>query len=294
MFKLFFVIIFNFYNLFDTWMAKPVRMIFIISLLYSALWADKPSLLLLKEYREHNVTGWLMSEKLDGVRAYWDGTNLLSRGGKAFAVPKWFIKDFPPFAIDGELWTKRNDFETVQSIVSRKKPHDGWKKITYNIFEVPYQKGGLTNRLQVLEGYLAKHRSSFIKIIPQIMCESNEHLKTVLSEIETKGGEGLVVRDPDASYINKRTSKALKVKSFQDAECEVIAIHKGKGKYRDMMGSFRCKGDGDLMFKVGSGLKDAQRQNPFAIGTIITYKHQGFTQKGKPRFPVFLRTRDKK
>ena len=78
--------------------------------------------------------GWLMSEKLDGVRAYWDGKKLLSRSGKEFATPTWFTKDFPPFAIDGELWSKRGDFENISSITSVKKPHDGWKDITYNIF----------------------------------------------------------------------------------------------------------------------------------------------------------------
>ena len=77
--------------------------------------------LLLKTWQPaQDVRGWLMSEKLDGVRAYWDGQKLISRGGKIFSAPAWFIKDFPPFALDGELWSKRRDFENIVSIVRRK------------------------------------------------------------------------------------------------------------------------------------------------------------------------------
>jgi len=47
-----------------------------------------------------------MSEKLDGIRAYWNGTHLISRDGKIIYAPKWFTKNYPPFEIDGELWTK--------------------------------------------------------------------------------------------------------------------------------------------------------------------------------------------
>jgi len=84
------------------------------------LFAAKPNLLLLKVYKDQNISGWVMSEKLDGVRAYWDGKHLISRGGKIIHAPKWFTKDYPPFAIDGELWSKRGDFENISSIVRDK------------------------------------------------------------------------------------------------------------------------------------------------------------------------------
>ena len=81
------------------------------------LFASKPDLLLLKVYKDQNITGWVMSEKLDGIRAYWDGKNLISRGGNIIYAPKWFTKDYPSFELDGELWTKRKDFENISSIV---------------------------------------------------------------------------------------------------------------------------------------------------------------------------------
>ena len=65
---------------------------------------------MLAEKFEGNIDpkGWYMSEKLDGVRCFWDGKNLYSRNGNIFYPPDWF-KDLLPkdLALDGELWTKR-------------------------------------------------------------------------------------------------------------------------------------------------------------------------------------------
>jgi len=170
--------------------------------------AKNPNLLLLKTYNSDiNVTNWLMSEKLDGIRGYWTGKELISRSGKSFAVPDWFVQDFPPFEIDGELWSKRGDFEHISSVVNS---HDGnWSAITYNIFEVPHQKGGLLERLNVLKQWLVKHPNKLIRIIPQKVCRGSAHLKKVLAEVEKKGAEGLVVRDPKTLYVGKRVVQAL-------------------------------------------------------------------------------------
>ena len=234
-----------------------------------------------------------MSEKLDGVRAYWDGKKLVSRSGKEFAVPLWFTKDFPPFEIDGELWTKRGDFEHVISIVNTQTPHEGWREISYNIFEVPHQKGALLERLEVLEKWLTKHPNDFIKILPQIICKGSKHLQKELKRVEALGAEGLVVRNFEALYIDKRTSEALKVKSFQDDECVVVGYTKGHGKFEGLVGALRCKW-GDKVLKIGSGLSLEDRKYPPSIDAHVTFKYNGLTRYGNPKFPVFLRVRELK
>ena len=253
------------------------------------LLAEKPDLLLLKTYKDQNITGWVMSEKLDGIRAYWDGENLISRGGKIISAPKWFTKNYPPFEIDGELWSKRGDFENISSIVRDKTPTKEWEEIRHYIFEVPNNNGGLFERLQMLKPYVGKN----IRIVKQISIRDKTHLKLFLEEIESKGGEGIVVRDPNTPYINKRTSKALKVKTFQDAECKVLGYTKGKGKYKNVIGAIRCQLDNGTQFKIGTGLSDILRANPPKIGEMVTFQYQKFTKYGKPRFPVFLRVREK-
>ena len=268
------------------------KILFVVLFLLMFLHAEKPNLLLLKSYKtDVNVTNWLMSEKLDGVRGYWNGKELVSRNGKAFAVPKWFTKDFPPFEIDGELWTKRGDFEHVISIVNKQKAHEGWREITYNIFEVPNQKGGLLKRLDVLEKWLKKNPNEFIKIIPQTLCKGERHLKEELKRVETLGAEGLVVRNPDVLYIDKRTSEALKVKSFQDDECVVVGYTKGHGKFEGLVGALKCLWQGRIL-KIGSGLSLEDRNHPPALDVNVTFKYNGLTRKGNPKFPVFLRVRE--
>jgi DNA ligase-1 len=257
-------------------------------------YAQEPDVLLLKTYDEsQDVTGWLMSEKLDGMRAIWDGHTLKSRQGNQIAAPQWFINGLPPFEIDGELWTKRGDFENIMSIVRQQTPDDRWQSITYNIFEVPNQSGGLLARLAVLEAYLAEHQDqyAFLKIIPQTVVSSTSQLHSDLKKMTLAGGEGLVVRKPESHYLTGRSDAALKVKQYQDAECTVIAYKEGNGKYKGQTGSLQCQLLSGLTFFIGSGLSDQQREFPPKIGSNITFKYYGFTKNNIPRFPVFMRVR---
>ncbi len=260
--------------------------------LSQALSAQDAELLLLKTYDDsQDVTGWLMSEKLDGMRAIWDGKTLKSRQGNKIAAPEWFLQALPPFSVDGELWTQRDDFENITSIVRQQKPDKRWQKISYQIFEVPNQQGGLLDRLAILQNYLVLHPSPFIVIIPQATVQSAEHLKAELAKVISLGGEGLVVRKADTPYITGRSNYALKVKQYQDTECTVIAHKEGKGKYIGKLGSLQCQLPSGITFFIGSGLSDQQRQSPPKIGSIITFKYYGFTKNNIPRFPVFLRIR---
>lgn len=267
---------------------------------YAQNQAQKPDLFLLKTYDgSQDVIGWVMSEKMDGVRGIWNGKQLMSRGGNVLHAPKWFVRDFPPFALDGELWTKRADFENITSIVRRKKPDERWAQVSYNVFEVPHQAGGLLDRLAVLGAYLQQHPSNHLKIIPQTKVGSKSQLQQFLALISAAGGEGAVVRNPLTPYQTGRLSSALKVKKYLDSECIVRAILPGKGKYAGKMGSISCAMTGEIagviesghVLKIGSGFSDAMRTQPPPIGSIITFKYYGLTAKGKPRFPVFLRIR---
>jgi len=249
--------------------------------------AQKPELFLLNVYsKDKNITNWYMSEKYDGVRAYWDGKKLISRGGKVFKVPKFFLKDFPKHKLDGELWTKRGDFSSVVSIVKQKSPTNDWKKVKYMVFEVPEADGNLTQRLSLVK------ETAYIKLIKQIKVRDKKHLEEFLKDIEKKGAEGVVVRDGSLAYYVGRDDNALKVKSYIDDECEVVGYNKGHGRNDGLIGSLSCRMKNMQVIKIGSGLNDKQRKLPPKIGSIITFKYYGLTSKGNPRFPVFLRVRD--
>ena len=251
-----------------------------------SLFASKPNLFLLNKYDENiDVTSWYMSEKLDGVRAYWDGEKLISRNGKVFAVPNFFIKDFPKFKLDGELWSKRGDFSNIISIVNQKKPHNGWKNLTYNIFEVPEANGGLIQRLSKVK------ETKYIKLIKQIKIKNKKYLDNFFSDIEKKNGEGVVIRNGESDYYTGRDNNSLKMKRYMDDECEVVGYNNGNGKNDGLVGSLSCRMKNMQVIKIGSGLSNQQRISPPIIGTTITFKYYGLTSKGNPRFPIFLRER---
>ncbi|NOR58211.1 MAG: DNA ligase [Sulfurimonas sp.] len=262
---------------------------FLLILLFLPLFAQKQELFHLNKYsKDINVTAWYMSEKLDGVRAYWDGEKLISRNGKVFSAPSFFTEKFPKHKLDGELWSKRGDFSNISSIVNKKKPHDGWKNLTYNIFEVPDAKGTLLQRLENIK------TSKYMKIVSQIKVKDKKYLNEFLKRVEKKDGEGVVVRDGSLNYYIGRDNNSLKVKSYIDAECEVVGYNSGQGKYKDMVGSLSCRMNNKQVIKIGSGLNNQQRRNPPKIGDIITFKYYGLTSKGNPRFPIFLHVRYEK
>ncbi|HID46026.1 MAG TPA: DNA ligase [Chromatiaceae bacterium] len=254
-----------------------------------------PALLLLEKYQPGmNVNGWLMSEKLDGVRAYWNGRQLLTRQGRVLAAPGWFTESLPSFELDGELWIGRGGFEETLSIVSRDQPHSGWRRITYSIFEVPNASGGLRTRLQKLEDYLQTHPVKHVRIIPQTVCRDEQQLMERLDTVVAAGGEGLVLRNPETPYETGRSSNALKVKRFDDMEGRVLGYRPGKGKYRGTVGSLWVETEDGRRFYIGSGLSDEERVEPPPIGSVITFKHQGFSSTGIPRFASFLRIREER
>lgn len=238
-----------------------------------------------------DVSGWLMSEKLDGVRGYWDGEKLLSKNGNILFPPDRFIQDLPSFPLEGELWAGRNSFEQTISIVKQQHPHDGWLQLKFAIFDVPRAPGGFSKRIEQARNWFAAHPSPYAFVITQIPVRDQLHLHQELLRIEEQRGEGLIVRKPHGLYEAGRSSGILKVKTFQDAEARVVAHLAGTGRNKGRLGSLLAELADGKRFKIGSGFSDADREDPPAIGECITFKYYGFYQSGIPKFPSFLRIR---
>ncbi len=260
---------------------------------YLLVAATKPDLLLAEVYHDGiAVEQYWVSEKLDGVRAYWDGKQLISRGGEVVAAPTWFIENFPKTALDGELWLGRNQFAATFSIVSKLQPIDSeWQQIQYHIFELPNAPGTFTERISAMQTLIKQQNSPYLTLIPQFRIANKTQLLEKLRQLEQQGAEGLMLHHQDARYKTGRSRDLLKLKSYQDTEAQVIGYRPGKGKYQGMVGALVVKTADGKTFGLGSGLTDALRQNPPKIGTVVTYRYNGFTNKGLPRFARFLRVR---
>ncbi len=238
-----------------------------------------------------DVSGWLMSEKLDGIRGYWDGKRLLSKNGNAFSPPAAFVKDLPPFPVEGEIWGGRSSFEQTVAIVKKKKSHNGWLQLRLAIFDVPEAPGGFTQRIAKAQKWFTDHPSAYAFVILQTTVGDSADLQKRLAEIETLGGEGLIVRKPDALYTAGRSTEILKVKNYQDSEAVVIAHLPGKGRNAGRLGALLVELDNGRQCKIGGGFSDAERESPPPIGAVITFKYYGKYQSGLPKFPSFLRIR---
>ena len=246
--------------------------------------------LLAKVYRQEDVSQWMVSEKLDGVRGIWNGEKLHFRSGKLIHAPKWFTENFPPQPMDGELWMGRGTFDRLSGIVRKKIPDErDWKQVRYMLFELPESSGTFTERIQKMVELTASVKIPWLQAIPQIHLDSEEALLKMLDEIVKKGGEGLMLHRADSLYHSGRSDDLLKLKPWQDAEATVIEILPGKGKFSGMMGALLLKDKSGHIFRIGTGFSDSERRNPPPPGSVITYKFTGTSKKGLPRFAGFLR-----
>ena len=267
---------------------KPLSLPLLLALLLHPALAA-PDLILAENWQGQDVRGWAMSEKLDGVRAYWDGQQLLSRAGYPFRPPAGFLADYPPWPLDGELYRGRGQFEATSAAV---RAVDGdWRGINLHVFDVPQATGDLYQRLATLETWLREHPQAHIRVVAQTPVKNHEHITSTLKTIEQQGGEGLMLREPNQPYHGGRSPYLLKVKSAPDAECTVVAHHPGKGKHAGRLGAITCENEHGR-FRIGSGFTDTERAHPPAIGSTITYRYRGFTRKGTPRFATYLRPRN--
>jgi DNA ligase-1 len=249
-----------------------------------------PPLLLAQTWtNDVDLSGWWMSEKLDGVRAFWDGQQLLSRLGNVLHAPDWFIEKLPAVPLDGELWLARKSFQRTVSIVRRQDKSDHWKEISYLVFDAPTQEAAFEERMAFLRDALAANQSRHIQLHPHERCRNAEHLRTELTRVEALGGEGLMLREPGSKYQIGRSTTLLKVKTFHDAEATVVDHQAGSGRHKGRLGALVVQLADGTQFSVGTGFSDAQRERPPPVGSTITFRYQELSDRGVPRFPSFVR-----
>ena len=236
---------------------------------------------------------YLVSEKLDGVRALWDGQQLRFRSGKAIHAPAWFIAALPKHALDGELWMERHSFDRLSAAVRRQEPVDAeWQKISYQLYELPNGEGDFAQRYASLQASVARAGVAWLQVLPQARIADKAALQQKLDQVVRDGGEGLMLHRADALWQTGRSDVLLKLKPQLDAEAIVISHEPGKGKYQGMLGALVVQTPEGVRFRLGTGFSDEQRRNPPAVGSKVTYRYRDVTSTGLPKFASFLRVRD--
>ena len=250
-----------------------------------------PTLMLAEVYRAGiDVTDYWVSEKLDGVRAYWDGTRLISRGGHEIRAPAWFIAGFPPEPLDGELWLGRGRFEALSGTVRRLVPVDAaWREVRYLVFDLPGSAAPLGERLGRLRGLIAAAGNPGLQGLEQVRLPDQGALMAMLEGVVQAGGEGLMLHRDGSLYRGARSPDLLKLKPYQDAEARVVGQVAGQGRLLGMLGALEVQDEEGRRFRIGTGFTDAVRRNPPPLGSLVTFKYRGRTREGIPRFASFLR-----
>lgn len=259
-----------------------------------AVAGEAPALLLADTYRQQvDVAQYLVSEKLDGIRAYWDGERLWTRNGHPLRAPEWFVAGLPRQALDGELWLGRGRFEAMSAVARRDSPRDDdWRDVRYMLFELPGAPGSFSDRVEQMKALVAASGRPWLQAVDQFRVADHAALSRRLTAVLKAGGEGLMLHRADAPYTTGRSDVLLKVKPWLDAEAVVIAHLPGRGRHAVRTGALRVRTPDGREFSLGSGLSDAERDNPPPLGSTVTYRYRELTSRGLPRFASFWRRRD--
>jgi len=215
-----------------------------------------------------DLSRYWVSEKFDGVRGYWNGHQLLTRGGAVVHVPAWFTKGWPKTPMDGELWVGYGKFSRASAIVRTADSSDpAWREVTYRVFDLPAHGGDFDARVPAIRSTVAAIGDPWVVAIRQFHVANEAQLHAELERVVDKGGEGLVLHRGDTPYRMGRGVGLLKLKPYEDPAQD------------------------GRRFSIGSGFSDDDRADPPPVGSWVTYRFNGLTAGGLPRFARFLRRR---
>ena len=276
--------------------------------------------MLAKKYPESHHEGYYyIQEKLDGNRciAYFDHDEqkwkFQSRSGKPLKVDfdmSWIPDEDEKPIFDGEIMTLGHagsrDFNRTSGAINGK--YTNKSDLHYYIYDIVCEKLKYKERKEILDKYAEQGTGEQCSILPVLdfvpvypNTDYNWKLDDWLDKITDKGGEGIMLRDPNAYYQHKRTDALLKYKKLQTMDLRIVGWNEGKGKYEGAIGSFICEND-ECTIKVNvAGISDAVRWSDpdWWIGKIIEVAYFDYSasktgNKISLRFPRMKKLRDDK
>lgn len=239
--------------------------------------------------------------KLDGHRciAMPDGSLWSRTRKRIFGVPhiEAAVRELGlAYPLDGELYNHlyKDKFEKLTHFIRQTTPEPGHDIVQYHVYDY------------VVSGVDFETRSSSLKdmklgqplvTVKTVQASDEDGLMLAFEDFLAQGYEGAIARNANGLYVNKRSYDLQKIKQFDDAEFECIAVEEGRGRMAGH-GIFVCETKDGTEFKAKmqgdlAELKKFVTNPKLVVGKLVTVKYQGLTNKnGVPRFPVALRIRE--
>ena len=267
--------------------------------------------------------------KLDGLRCIATKTKnkvkLWFRSGKEITTMSHIAKDLHKIMkegdiFDGELYAHKEDFNTFTGAIRANKNLNSeiTEKIKYHIYDYPrieglIEKNGFKERLAVYSSLNVNNK--YLQTVETVLVENFEQAMELYKRFIEEGYEGIMFRNIDMPYEQKRSYNLLKYKEFIDDEFIIIEIEEGKGILAGHVGAFICRiepnrvlndiGGKEVTFGTKEGLIRAKMKGKTehlkylyehkkeCIGKPLTIKYQNLSKDGVPRFPVGKEIREK-
>ena len=229
----------------------------------------------------HPPTGWLCSEKVDGMRGAWDGQNMTTREGNLIGIPAEFKQSLPKVPLDGELVCKTGGREAT-GLFRRKIPRaDQWAQagVLYTVFDSPGTEPYEKRLDRAKQAVSACAGPKWVTFLAQVPMRNPEDFDAFFQHVADRGGEGVVLRAPNSPYVCGYTPILLK-KKVQDVEpMTVVKVLAGKGKREGKIGSVKVRFDrtGELV-NVGVLTGDVAWKN----GDVALVRFRGVSAQGRP------------
>lgn len=203
---------------------------------------------------------------------------------------------------DGEAYSHELPFQKIASAIKKRGPLTD--KIVYHLYDLIADKPFKT-RSEMLKERLSAG-GDCLEAVKTVMVRSRDELMLFQSNCIEEGFEGAMLRHGKKGYeAGKRSNSLVKVKTFDDAEFEIVDVRCGRGTHQDVA-IFICETPEGNHFEVTApGTMEQKKQiwkeseqatnlkvkdHPY-VGTKLTVKFQGMTtgEEPVPRFPVALR-----
>lgn len=195
--------------------------------------------------------------------------------------------------LDGELWRDgyHDKFELLSHYIRQSKPEAGCEIVQYHVYDCASDSPFYIRSQQVTA--MLKNAPADIVAVETVTVTDEAHMRELFAQYLAENYEGLMLRNSNSLYVNKRSYDLLKVKERDDAEFEIVGVEEGAGKLAGH-GILVCKTKAGSTFKVKvkgshSGLVDYLEHPDRYVGKLLTVLYQGLTADGIPRFPVGLR-----